>query len=570
MKQDSVSRFNHRKYQAFPAVDLPDRQWPNKQITQVPLWCSVDLRDGNQALIDPMTVEQKTHMWQLLVDMGFKEIEVGFPAASQPDFDFVRKIIEQGLIPEDVTVQVLVQAREELIARTYEALEGIPRAIVHVYNSTSTVQRERVFSLDKEGIKNIAIQGAQWVQEYATRYPQTEWTFQYSPESFTGTEMDYGLEVCNAVIDQWQPTPQNKCIINLPATVEVSTPNVFADQVEWMGRHLNRRDSVVLSVHTHNDRGTGVAASEMAVMAGADRVEGTLLGNGERTGNLDIITMAMNLYSQGVDPELDMSDMHRITQVFRDCNRMDVPARHPYAGELVFTAFSGSHQDAIRKCLNQQQDDEPWQVAYLPIDPRDLGRQYEEVIRINSQSGKGGIAYVMEQEHGLRLPRPLQIQFSQAIQAVSESTEKEVSGDQIWQVFQDTYLHQDQPLELTDYSLQRDPQTHQDQIRAVLKQDGQTHIVQGTGNGPISAFVSALRPMLSTQFELVDFSEHSIDAGEQAQAVCYIQIRVDDQTYFGVALDDDILMASLIAVLRGVNSALQDSGCTTATVPQSA
>jgi len=443
-----MGNFDHRKYRPFRPIGLKDRTWPDRVITHAPAWCSVDLRDGNQALIEPMNVAQKMQMFEMLVKVGFKQIEIGFPAASQPDFDFVRKLIEGGLIPDDVTVQVLTQARPELIARSFEALAGAKRAIMHLYNSTSTVQREQVFGLDREGIKAIATEGAKLVKDYAARYPQTEWTFQYSPESFTGTEIDYAVEICDAVLDVWQPTPAHKCIINLPSTVEMATPNIYADQIEWFCRHVKRRDSIVVSLHTHNDRGCAVAAAELAVMAGADRVEGTLLGNGERTGNMDIVTMAMNLYSQGIDPQLDLSRMDEIIRCVTACTQLPVHPRHPYAGDLVFTAFSGSHQDAIKKCLARRRDGDPWEVAYLPIDPTDLGRTYQEVIRINSQSGKGGVAYVLEQQAGFALPRWLQIDFSGVVQRHAELTETEVEPARIVELFERHYLGQRAPLDL--------------------------------------------------------------------------------------------------------------------------
>ena len=419
--------YDHRKYRPFPPVALKDRTWPDKTITAAPIWCSVDLRDGNQALIEPMSVAQKKLMFQLLVDVGFKEIEVGFPAASQPDFDFVRYLIDENKIPADVTVQVLTQARPELIQRTYEALKGAKRAIVHLYNSTSVVQRQKVFKLDKEGIKAIAVNGAKEVLRCSKLAPETDWYFQYSPESFTGTEIGYAVEVCQAVCDVWQPTPARKVILNLPATVEMATPNVYADQIELFCRLINNRDSVTISLHTHNDRACGVAASELGVMAGADRVEGCLLGNGERTGNLDVVIMGMNMYSQGVDPMLDFSDMDRITSVVKQCTQIDVHPRQAYAGSLVFTAFSGSHQDAIKKCLDMYKEGDPWEIAYLPIDPRDVGRTYQDVIRVNSQSGKGGVAYVMDSRYGFQLPRWLQIEFSRIVQKEAEDSGLEVS-----------------------------------------------------------------------------------------------------------------------------------------------
>ncbi|AJQ92758.1 2-isopropylmalate synthase [Gynuella sunshinyii] len=562
--------YNFRKYRPFQTLNLTDRTWPNNTITKAPIWCSVDLRDGNQALVEPMTVEQKTRMWNLLVSMGFKEIEVGFPSASQPDYDFVRKIIDDGLVPEDVTIQVLVQAREHLISKTFEALKGAKKAIVHVYNSTSTTQREKVFRLDRQGITDIAVQGAKWVKEYAAKHPDTDWRFQYSPESFTGTEMDFAADVCNAVIEVWQPTPEKPCIINLPATVEVSTPNVFADQIEWMCRHLHHREAVIVSVHTHNDRGTGVAASELGLLAGADRVEGTLFGNGERTGNLDIVTMAMNLYSQGIDSGIDCSNMDDIIQTYKYCNQLEVHPRHPYAGELVFTAFSGSHQDAIRKCLSDQQHESHWNVAYLPIDPSDLGRKYEEVIRINSQSGKGGVTYVMEKDHGYRLPRPLQIHFSQVIQRVSEQTQKEVSPQTIWENFRSSYVEVDAPFSLKEYNIQRDVDKQTDQIKAVIDGEGQKRVLTGTGNGPISAFASAVRKQMGIEFELVDYNEHAIGEGEDTMAVTYMQIRVNGNVCFGVGENPDIVMASLIALLHAVNNAVKAGWVTPISEGQSA
>ncbi|MGB5323946.1 MAG: 2-isopropylmalate synthase, partial [Pseudomonadales bacterium] len=479
--------FTHTKYRPHLPVQLRDRTWPDHVIEHAPQWCSVDLRDGNQALIEPMTVAQKLRLFDLLVRVGFKQIEVGFPAASQTDFDFVREIIERDLIPQDVTVQVLVQAREELIARTYESLRGVHRAIVHVYNSTSTVQREKVFGLDQAGIRQIAVQGAKWVQEYAAKQPGSEWMFQYSPESFTGTEIDYAIDVCNAVIDVWQPTPDNKAIINLPATVEMTTPNVYADQIEYFGRKVKRRDAIVLSLHTHNDRGCAVAAAELAVQGGADRVEGTLLGNGERTGNMDIVTMGMNMYSRGVDPELDFSNIDEIIQVVKAVTNLPVHPRHPYAGELVFTAFSGSHQDAIKKSLAKQRDDQPWDVAYLPIDPADLGRSYQEVIRINSQSGKGGIAYVLEQAHGLHLPRWLQIDFSSVVQRHAESSESEVSPAEIWQLFQQHYLQQQHPLSLRSFSVRHEHS--RDHLAAVLMNGNTELVVNAEGAGVVESCV---------------------------------------------------------------------------------
>jgi 2-isopropylmalate synthase len=548
-----MAAYDHRKYLPFRPIGLKDRTWPDRVIERAPLWCSVDLRDGNQALIEPMNVAQKMQLFQLLVKVGFKEIEVGFPAASQPDFDFVRRLIDGGHIPDDVTVQVLTQSRPELIARTFDALQGVKRAIVHLYNSTSTVQREQVFGLDRAGIVRIATDGARIVKETAARHPDTEWTFEYSPESFTGTELDFAVEICNAVIDVWQPTPERKCIINLPSTVEMATPNVYADQIEWFCRHVARRDSIHISLHTHNDRGCAVAAGELGVMAGADRVEGTLLGNGERTGNMDIVTMGMNLYSQGIDPQLDFSCMDEIIRCVTACTHMPVHPRHPYAGELVFTAFSGSHQDAIRKCLAKRADDAPWEVAYLPIDPADLGRSYQEVIRINSQSGKGGVAYVLEQQAGFQLPRWLQIDFSGVVQKYAESTETEVDAGRIVQLFEDHYLGQRAPYQLTGYQVTRE--NDEDRLQATLQDDARPLVLQGKGSGVVGAFVAALEQHTGKRLVLVEYSEHTLSssAGAGADAVTYVQINIDGNRYCGVGRSSDIVEASLRAILSAVN-----------------
>lgn len=547
--------FTHTKYRPHLPVQLPDRSWPDRVIEHAPDWCSVDLRDGNQALIEPMTVAQKVRLFELLVKVGFKEIEVGFPSASQTDYDFVRELIEGDKIPKDVTVQVLVQAREDLIARTYESLRGARRAIVHVYNSTSTVQREKVFGLDQRGIKDIAVQGAKWVQEYAAKQPGSEWVFQYSPESFTGTEIDYAVEVCNAVIDVWQPTPDNKIIINLPATVEMTTANVYADQIEYFGRKVARRDSITLSLHTHNDRGCAVAAAELAVQGGADRVEGTLLGNGERTGNMDIVTMGMNLYSRGVDPKLDFSNIDEIIQVVKAVTNLPVHPRHPYAGELVFTAFSGSHQDAIKKSLAKQKDDEPWDVAYLPIDPADLGRSYQEVIRINSQSGKGGIAYVLEQAHGLHLPRWLQIDFSEVVQSHAESSESEVSPSQIWQLFRAHYFEQQRPLSLKSFSVHH--AEGRDHLDVVLLNNDEELPAAADGAGVVESFVTALSNLVGEDIVLVDYSEHAVSHSASSDAACYVQLNIHGERLSGVGLSADIVDATLQAILCGVNAYLR-------------
>ncbi|MEC7149265.1 MAG: 2-isopropylmalate synthase, partial [Pseudomonadota bacterium] len=456
MNHSEFGAFDYRKYPKYQPLKKADRRWPDAVLTKAPEWCSVDLRDGNQALIEPMTSDKKLRMWELLLELGFKQIEVGFPSASSHDFDFLRKLIDENRIPDDVTVQVLTQAREELIVKTFEALKGCKRAVLHFYNSTSTVQRDFVFGLDREGITDIAVKGAELVKSAAAKYPETEWVFEYSPESFTGTEMDFAVDVCNAVIDVISPTPDNKMIINLPATVEVSTPNVYADQIEWFCDNVNHRESLLISLHTHNDRGGAVAASELGLLAGADRIEGTLLGNGERTGNMDIVTMAMNLYSQGIDPQLDFSQMDEMIAVCKECTQLPLHPRHPYAGELVFTAFSGSHQDAINKCLARREGDSLWEVAYLPIDPADIGRSYQEVIRINSQSGKGGVAYVLNRDYGLDLPRWLQVDFSASVQALAERSETEVQSDDIHQLFLDTYLLNRPQLSVGNYQLARD------------------------------------------------------------------------------------------------------------------
>jgi len=550
-----VSRFAPHKYRPTQGQPMPQRQWPNRQITRAPLWASVDLRDGNQALLEPMSVEQKRRLWQLLVQIGFKQIEVGFPAASGPDFDFVRWLIEARQIPEDVTIQVLVQAREALIARTFEALEGVPRAIVHVYNSTSTVQRERVFGKDRAGIKQIAVQGARWVRDYAARYPATEWTFQYSPESFSNTEWDYAVEVCDAVIETWQPTPAHPCIINLPATVESSTPNIFADQVEYFCTRVQRRDSIQVSLHTHNDRGTAVAAAELGLLAGADRIEGTLLGNGERTGNMDVVTLAMNLYSQGIDPQLDISNPDAIIATVSDCTGIALHPRHPWVGELVYTAFSGSHQDAIRKCLSQQQEDEAWQVAYLPIDPADLGRDYQAVIRVNSQSGKGGVAFVLERDYGLQLPRWLQVELAQEVQAASERQGGEVDSATIYQLLRATYVVESGPTRLNGYRLER--RDGSDQVRADLGEGGSERTIIGNGEGALSAFVDAWHRATGADLHIIDYSEHAIGSGENAEAVAYVQASVDGRRVSGIAFDHDTVSASIRALVSAVNRAAQ-------------
>jgi len=545
-----VKAFDHTKYRPVTPVTLTPRQWPDRAITRAPRWASVDLRDGNQALLEPMSVVQKQRLWALLVKLGIKEIEVGFPSASQPDYDFVRWLIDNDQIPTDVTVQALVQAREDLIVRTFEALKGAKRAIVHVYNSTSTIQRERVFAKDRSGITAIAVQGAELLQREAQKNPGTEWIFQYSPESFTGTEMDFAVEICDAVLDVWQPTPQRRCIINLPSTVESSTPNLFADQVEYFATHVKRRESIVLSVHTHNDRGCSVAAAELALLAGADRVEGTLLGNGERTGNMDIVTLAMNLYSQGVDPELDLSNPDEIIQVVTSCTGIDVHPRHPWVGELVYTAFSGSHQDAIRKCLLKQQPNEHWQVAYLPIDPKDLGRDYQAVIRVNSQSGKGGVAFVLERDFGLSPPRWMQVELAQLVQKASEQQMGEVSSRDIYQLFRDHFVCDGAPYRLLGYRLDREKNGH---IEVSIMENGKKQLLAGSGEGAISAFADAWMQYRNQQLNIVDFQEHAVGEGTDAEAVAYVQVNVGGMRVSGAAFDQDTVSASLKALLSALN-----------------
>ncbi len=548
-----MKRFDHSKYRPAPPVKLANRQWPDRTIHQAPVWAAVDLRDGNQALLEPMDVGQKQQLWALLVKLGFKEIEVGFPAASQPDYDFVRWLIEEEQIPEDVTVQVLVQAREELIVRTFEALQGARQAIVHVYNSTSTIQRERVFERDRDGITAIAVQGAEWLKREASKHPGTEWRFQYSPESFSGTEMEYAVEICEAVMDVWQPTPQNPCIINLPATVEGASPNHFADQVEWFASHISRRESLILSVHTHNDRGTAVAATELALLAGADRVEGTLLGNGERTGNMDIVTLAMNLYSQGVDPGLDLSRPDEIIHTYTRCTGLPVHPRHPWVGELVYTAFSGSHQDAIRKSLSHQRDDEPWQVAYLPIDPRDLGRDYQAVIRVNSQSGKGGVAFVLERDYGLCLPRWMQVELAQVVQRASEAQGGEVNSEMIHRLFIEHFTADEKGPRLEEYRIER--REGGDHIEAVIAEAGSTRTLRGEGEGALSAFIDAWRRASGREIVVVDYSEHAIGEGTNAEAAAYLQLNIDGRRVAAAALDHDSAAAPLRAVLGALHRA---------------
>ena len=542
--------FDHRKYRPFQPIRKTDRRWPDQVIDRAPLWCAVDLRDGNQALVKPMNVSQKQQMFDLLVDCGFKEIEIGFPSASQPDFDFCRKLIEENRIPDDVTIQVLTQARPELIARTYEALKGVPRAIVHVYNSTSTVQREQVFELDREGIKAIAVRGAEEVKRLAADYPDTDWTFQYSPESFTGTELDYAVEVIDAVTEVWRPEQGQRVIINLPATVEMATPNVFADQIEWVCDHVRHREHLIISLHTHNDRGCGVAAAELGVMAGADRIEGTLMGNGERTGNMDLVTMAMNLYSQGVNPKLDLSDMSRITRTVEACTDIQTHPRHPYAGELVFTAFSGSHQDAIRKCLNKRKESDAWNVAYLPIDPSDLGRHYEEVVRINSQSGKGGVAYVLERDYGISLPRWLQIDFARVVQQAAEHSGDEINPETIHELFESHYLAISESWRLRTYDLHRTDEGVEAQVEVGEGDEGR--LFQGYGKGAVEALAEAITREYGWQLRVDAYDEFALSEGTQAKALACIKVTIEQRLVTAAALAEDTSTATLQALLSAV------------------
>lgn len=557
MLNDPVS-----KYPAFPQVPLSNRQWPSNTLTKPPIWCSVDLRDGNQALIEPMGSERKLRMFDLLVAVGFKQIEVGFPAASQTDFDFVRQLIEENRVPEDITLQVLTQARRPLIERTFEAMQGAASAILHVYNSTSELQRRVVFGMDKAGIKQIAVDGAQIVAECAARQTDTVWQFEYSPESFTGTELDYAVEVCDAVNEVWQPSPENPTILNVPATVEMSMPNVHADQIEWFLHHIKHRDSICLSLHPHNDRGCAVAATELGLLAGADRVEGTLFGNGERTGNVDLVTLALNLYTQGVDPGLDFSDIYEVMRTVEHCNQLPVHPRHPYAGELVFTAFSGSHQDAIKKGFTamRKSNSPTWEVPYLPIDPADLGRTYEAVIRVNSQSGKGGVAFILERDHGLELPRRMQMEFSQVVQQISETTGKEVDSASIRKAFDATFLDAREPLSFLNHSsIQDKDDENLRSLTADVIYDQKPCQLSGQGNGPIDAFVNAIKSSFDVDFRVVDYHQHATGVGADAQSACYFEIQAGKgATRYGAALHSNIVSASLMAVCSAFNRAVAD------------
>ncbi|MSW41437.1 MAG: 2-isopropylmalate synthase [Actinobacteria bacterium] len=562
------------RYSPFSPIVLPDRTWPDAVITKAPRWCAVDLRDGNQALIDPMSPARKLRMFSLLVEMGYKEIEVGFPSASQTDFDFVRQLIESDLIPDDVAIQVLTQAREHLIERTYEAIAGAPQAIVHLYNSTSTLQRRVVFGLDRDGIKDIATQGARLCQKYAENLKGTEVYYEYSPESYTGTELEFAVEVCDAVFDVWQPTPDRKAIVNLPATVEMATPNVYADSIEWMSRNLARRDSLMVSLHPHNDRGTAVAAAELGYMAGADRIEGCLFGNGERTGNVCLVTLGMNLFSQGIDPQIDFSDIDDVRRTVEYCNQMPVPERHPYGGDLVYTAFSGSHQDAINKGLNAMEtdaaaagvsvDEIAWAVPYLPIDPKDVGRTYEAVIRVNSQSGKGGVAYIMRTEHSLELPRRLQVEFSQVIQSHTEAAGGEVTSEAMWEVFTDEYLPNANATwgRLAVRSVSQQSEADGDTQVTVMLRDGDIDAdvtLDGRGNGPVAAFCAALGSH-GIDVRVLDYHEHALSAGGDARAAAYLECAVGDRVLWGVGIDPSIVTASFKGIVSAVNRSLRDAG----------
>ena len=547
-----------KKYSAFPKIPLSDRRWPDRSIEKAPIWCSVDLRDGNQALIEPMGAERKMRMYKKLVAIGVKEIEVGFPAASQTDFDFIRTLIDNKLIPDDVTVQVLTQARDSLIERTFEAIDGAHRAIVHLYNSTSTLQRRVVFGMNEGGITDIAIKGAARIRELADR-TKTHIVYEYSPESFTGTELPFARSIVEAVQDVWKPTEEHRMIVNLPSTVEMSTPNIYADQIEWFARNVRNREAMIISLHTHNDRGSAVAASELGLMAGGDRVEGTLFGNGERTGNADMITLALNMFTQGIDPGLDLSDINSLVEMSEFCTQLPVPPRHPYAGELVFTAFSGSHQDAIKKgfAALRSSNSEEWSVPYLPIDPADIGRSYEAVIRVNSQSGKGGIAYLLQTDHGLELPRELQVEFSRIVQKVADSSGKELSSDDIWSLFQETYItpaRKGGALHLADFTTRPEPgHTDMNRLEALMEKDGNTLTLHGTGNGPIDAFVDAMLRGLNISFSLESYHEHASGHGANAIAAAYVGIKgLGGQKVYGVGLHANIVSASLQAIVSAV------------------
>ena len=541
------------KYRPFAPVGLKDRTWPDAVLTKAPIWLSTDLRDGNQALIEPMSVERKLEMFQLLVNIGFKEIEVGFPSASQTEFNFVRRLIEENLIPDDVSIQVLTQARESLIRRTIESLQGVKKAIIHVYNACAPVMRKVVLGLDEDGIVEMAVSQTKLVKQLVAEHPETEWGFEYSPEMFSDTELDFSKRVVDAVVEAWGATPQNKCIINLPSTVEHCTPNVFADMIEWMHRNLAKRDSIIMSVHPHNDRGTGIAAAELALMAGADRLEGCLFGNGERTGNCDLANIALNLYTQGVSPGLDFSDIDEIRRVVEHCNQIAVHPRHPYVGDLVYTSFSGSHQDAIKKAFAARKEGDIWEMPYLPIDPKDLGRSYEAVIRVNSQSGKGGVSYLLENEYGLELPRRLQIEFSRVVQQEMDASGKELQAKDLWTLFRKEYrLDEIAAPKQRAMSEADEAGNTRVSLKADVQLGGRTVSLQGEGTGPVDAFVAGLNATGLAQVRVMDYREHAIGSGANAQAVAYLELRVGDHTLFGVGMDADILTASLKGILSGL------------------
>lgn len=550
---------NYEKYKAYETVALPDRTWPEKKIEKAPIWCSVDLRDGNQALERPMGLEQKLNFFQFLVKMGFKEIEIGFPAASETEYEFTRTLIERNLIPDDVTIQVLTQSRGHIIERTFEALEGAKKAVVHLYNSTSTLQRDVVFGNSMEQTVELAVYGAEVIQEIAQRFPETDFTFEYSPESFTGTEMPFAAEICNAVLDVWKPTQEKKVIINLPSTVEMGTPNLYADQIEYMHRNLKYRENVILSLHTHNDRGTGVAASELGLMAGADRVEGTLFGNGERTGNADILTIALNMFTQGIDPELDFTNINRIIEIYEESTSMSVDPRHPYAGDLVFTAFSGSHQDAIRKGMERMKEHpDRWEVPYLPIDPVDVGRSYDPIIRINSQSGKGGVTFVLEQHYGLHMPKAFQKNVGAVVTRISDEMQDVLSPEKIYEIFTNEYVDIRQPLQLNTYKERTiDEDWDVVNVEAEIVYKGDKYFIEGEGNGVVAAFCRALEALLKIKIDIVDYRGHSMEYGTKARAISYIQIRGEDgERYYGAGTSSGVTKSSLRAVVSTINKIL--------------
>ena len=549
-----------KKYKPFKPINLIDRSWPNNLLTEAPRWCSVDLRDGNQALIEPMGVEKKIRMFELLCNIGFKEIEVGFPAASQTDYDFVRILINEKRIPDDVTIQVLTQSRDHIIKKTFESLEGVKRAIVHFYNSTSTLQRKVVFNKDKKGIKKIATDGATLIKELSSANQQTEWLFEYSPESFTATELDFSLEVCNEVVDILSPYSKEKIIINLPATVEMSSPNIYGDQIEWIISNIQNRENICISLHPHNDRGTAVAAAEIGVMAGADRIEGTLFGNGERTGNVDLVTLSLNLLTQGVNPKLDFTKINHIVREVEFCNQLPVHPRHPYAGDLVFTAFSGSHQDAIKKGLDAiKKSNEPhWEVPYLPIDPSDLGRSYEAVVRINSQSGKGGVAYILEKDHGVSLPRRLQISLSSKIQDVADQSGKELLSHEIWSIFESNFIKNTLDTQLKSFSVITSDK-NQDEVKLEIMQDEKCIELSGTGNGPIDACIDAFKNLHKSDFSIADYHQHSLATGSDAKAVAYIEVSDGVNTKWGVGIDENTTKASFKAITVGIDKLISEN-----------